>query len=172
MSAKKTSFRVKLFATLTVLTALSSFAMIYLGMKISDSNKALNRSKIADQNIEKYAKDIGVSRAKIKLQKIAIGGGNVELNPTELSNACGRNNTILGKTTPLPDIDREDYLEVGYRVSLNSILKTDLGKLYADLESNIPGCKIKTHNMSALKTGLDQWSVTFAIVKSVPKIQE
>lgn len=172
MAIKNTSMRVKIFITLTVLTAFSSIVMIYLGMQISKSKETLRQTKNANRNIEKYGVEIGGFRAKISAQKKAIGGSNVELTPTELDKACVRNGTNLGKTIPLPAIDRVDYLEVGYRVSIDSILKINLGKLYADLETNIPGCKIKAHNMSAAKNGVDYWSVNFTIVKSVPKISE
>ena len=171
MSIKTTSLRVKIFVALTLITAISSSAMIFFGMKISASNKELQITKAYEKKIEVYAKEIGEFRSKINSQKKAIGGSNVDLNPTELSNACGRNNAILDKTTPMPNVDREDYLEVGYRVNLNSISRIDLSRLYADLELNIPGCKIKTHSMSVLKNGTEQWSVSFVIVKSVPKIQ-
>lgn len=172
MSLKKTSLRIKIFIVLTVLTAFSSVAMIFLGMRISESKTELRKAKAASANIEKYGKEIGGFRAKISAQKKAIGGSNVELTPTEIAKACGRNNAVLDKTTPIPDLDHGDYLEVGYRVTLNSILKIDLARLYADLEMNIPGCKIKAHNMSAARNGVDQWVVNFTIVKSVPKISE
>ena len=172
MTTKSISFRVKFFMILTLLTATSSVAMIYSGMQLSKSKKDLSRTIAADKNIEKFSKEIGGFRSKITAQKKAIGGSSVEFSPTEIAKACARNNAVLDKTTPLPDIDREDYLERAYRVNLNSILKIDLAKLYADLEMNIPGCKIKSHNMSASKTGVDYWSVAFVIVKSVPKIQD
>ncbi len=172
MTITKTSFRVKVFIFLTVLTAASSVAMIYSGLELSKSKKELSATINANKKIAKYSKEIGEFRAKIAAQKKAIGGSAVEFSPTEIARACSRNNAILDKTTPVPDIDRDDYLERGYRVNLNSIQKIDLGRLYADLEMNIPGCKIKAHNMSALKTGVNLWAVSFVIVKSFPKTQD
>ena len=172
MAIKNSSMRIKVFLALTVLTAFSSVAMIFLGMRISKSKLELNQTKASDKKIEQYGKEIGVFRSKIKAQKKAIGGSSVELTPTEIAKACGRNNAILDRTTPVPDIDHGDYLEVGYRVTLNSILKIDLARLFADLEMNIPGCRIKTSNMGAIRNAVDQWQVNFTIVKSVPKISE
>jgi hypothetical protein len=172
MIFNKITLRVKLFIFLTLLTAVSSVAMIFSGLELSNSKKELSKTINSNKNITKYSREIGEFRAKIAAQKKAIGGSNVEFSPKEIDSACKRNNAILDKTAPLPDIDRDDYLERGYRVNLNSIQKIDLGRLYADLETNIPGCKIKAHNMSALKTGINLWSVSFIIVKSVPKTRD
>lgn len=172
MAISKLTLRVKLFIFLTLLTAVSSVAMIFNGLELNASKSKLSKTISANKRIAKYSTEIGEFRAKIAAQKKAIGGSNVEFSPTEIARACGRNNAILDKTTPIADIDRDDYLERGYRVNLNSIQKIDLGRLYADLESNIPGCKIKAHNVSALKTGVNLWAVSFVIVKSVPKTQD
>lgn len=172
MTISKTTLRVKVFIFLTLLTAVSSIAMIFSGLELSNSKKELSKNINSNKNIAKYSKEIGEFRAKIAAQRKAIGGSNIEFSLTEISKACIRNNAILDKTTPITDIDRDDYLERGYRVSLNSIQKIDLGRLYADLESNIPGCRIKAHNMSALKTGINLWAVSFIIVKSVPKSRD
>lgn len=171
-SLKNMSTRVKVFAVITFLTAVSSILMIVFGIKMNDAKTELIRTSRIDSKIMDHAKKIGISRGKITAQRKIIGGGDVELNPTEIAKACGRNNAILDKTVPLPDADKEDYLEKGYRVSLNAISKIDLARLYADLESNIPGSKIKGHNMSVSHNNANQWSVAFQIVKSIPKNAE